>query len=118
MGSVKKGVLGNFTKFTGKHLCQSLFFNEVAGLRPATLLKKRLWYRCFPVNFAKFLRTLFLQSTSGRLLLPQLENYSACNSQTPKSQTCKSQANTLEALQFRLCVQRHMKIVFWIMLIP
>ena len=28
-------------------------------LRPATLLKKRLWHRCFPVNFAKFLRTLF-----------------------------------------------------------
>ena len=22
-----------------------------------TLLKKRLWYRCFPVNFEKFLRT-------------------------------------------------------------
>ena len=29
----KKGVLRNFTKFTGKHLCQSLFFNSVAGLR-------------------------------------------------------------------------------------
>ena len=29
----KKGVLSNFTKFTGKHLCQSLFFNKVAGLR-------------------------------------------------------------------------------------
>ena len=28
----KKGVLTNFTKFTGKHLCQSLFFNKVAGL--------------------------------------------------------------------------------------
>ena len=27
------------------------------GLRPATLLKKRLWHRCFPLNFAKFLRT-------------------------------------------------------------
>ena len=26
-------------------------------LRPATLLKKRLWHRCFPRNFAKFLRT-------------------------------------------------------------
>ena len=38
----KKGVLGNFAKFTGKHLCQSLFFNKVAGLRPAILLKKRL----------------------------------------------------------------------------
>ena len=25
--------------------------------RPATLLKKRLQHRCFPVNFAKFLRT-------------------------------------------------------------
>ena len=31
--SVKKGVLRNFTKFTGKHLCQSLFFNTVADLR-------------------------------------------------------------------------------------
>ena len=29
----KKGLLRNFTKFTGKHLCQSLFFNKVAGLR-------------------------------------------------------------------------------------
>ena len=29
----KKGVLRNFAKFTGKHLCQRLFFNKVAGLR-------------------------------------------------------------------------------------
>ena len=28
----KKGTLKNFAKFTGKHLCQSLFFNKVAGL--------------------------------------------------------------------------------------
>ena len=74
--SMKKGVLRNFTKFTGKHLCQSLFFNKVAGLRPATLLKKRLWHRCFPVNFVKFLRTPFLQNTSGRLLLGLPENIS------------------------------------------
>ena len=52
----KKGVLRNFTKLTGKHLCQRLFFNKAAGLRPATLLKKTLWHRCFPVNFVKFLR--------------------------------------------------------------
>ena len=38
----KKGVLRNFAKFTGKHLCHSLFFNKVAGLRTATLSKKRL----------------------------------------------------------------------------
>ena len=30
----KKGVHKNFTKFAGKSLCQSLFFNKVAGLRP------------------------------------------------------------------------------------
>ena len=36
----KKGALKNFTTFTGKYLCQSLFFNKVAGLRPATLLKR------------------------------------------------------------------------------
>ena len=29
----KKGVLRNLAKFTGKHLCQSLFFKKVAGLR-------------------------------------------------------------------------------------
>ena len=65
----KKGVLRNFTKFTGKHLCQSLFFNKVAGLRPATLLKKRLWHRCFPVNFVKFLRTPFFIEHLWWLLL-------------------------------------------------
>ena len=29
----------------------------------------QLWRRCFPVNFEKFLRTPFLQNTSGWLLL-------------------------------------------------
>ena len=67
--SVKKDVFRNFTKFTGKHLRQSLFFNKVAGLSPTTLLKKRLWHRFFPVNFVKFLRTAFLQNGSGQLLL-------------------------------------------------
>ena len=38
------------------------------------LLKKRLWHRCFPVNFAKFLRTPFSQNTSGRLLLCLLKS--------------------------------------------
>ena len=56
----QKSVLRNFTKFTGKYLCQSLFFNKVAGLS-ATLLKKRLWHRCFPVNFVKFLRAPFFK---------------------------------------------------------
>ena len=65
----KKGGLRNFTKFSGKHLCQRLFFNKVAGLRTATLLKKRLWHKCFPVNFAKFQRTPFLTEHLRWLLL-------------------------------------------------
>ena len=55
----KKGVFRNFAKLTGNHLCQSLFFNTDAALGPTILLKKRLWHRCFPVNFTKFLRTPF-----------------------------------------------------------
>ena len=57
--SMKKGVPRNFARFAGKNLCQSVFFNKVADLRPATLLKKRLWHRRFPVSFTKFPRTTF-----------------------------------------------------------
>ena len=49
----KKGILRNFARYTERNLCQSLFFNKVAGLRPITLLKMRLWHRCFPDNFIK-----------------------------------------------------------------
>ena len=71
---LKKGVLKNFAKSTGKRLCRSLSFNKVAGLRSAASLKKRLWHRCFSVNFAKSLRTPMYRTHlddcfSGRLLL-------------------------------------------------
>ena len=69
----KKCVIKNFTKFTGKHLCQSIFFNKVAGLTPSTFLKKRIWHRCFPVNFEKFLRNcIFIKHL--RWLLPYYKN--------------------------------------------
>ena len=35
-----KGVLKNFTKFSGKYLCRGLLFNKFTGPRPATLLKR------------------------------------------------------------------------------
>ena len=70
-------------------MCTSLFFNKVAVLRPetllkrdsgtdvflrsATLLKKRLWHRGFPVNFAKFLRTPFVTEHLRWLLLYVVE---------------------------------------------
>ena len=71
----KKGVLWNFLQFTEKHQYQILFFNKVAGLRPSTLLKKRLWHMCFPVNFAKFLRTLFFIEHLWWLLLNILQHH-------------------------------------------
>ena len=33
--------------------------------RPATLIKLRLWHKCFPVKFEKFLGASFSQNTSG-----------------------------------------------------
>ena len=72
-----KGVLRNFAKFIGKHVCQSFFFNKVADLRPATLLKRRLWHTCFPVNFTKFLRAPFLKEHLRWLLLQIIQRKTA-----------------------------------------
>ena len=54
----------------------SLFFDKVAVLRLASLLRKRFWRRCFPVNFEKCLRTPFLQNTTARLLFYGSSKYS------------------------------------------
>ena len=43
--SVTKGVLRTFAKFTGKHLCQALFYNKVAG--PEVFIGKRLCQSLF-----------------------------------------------------------------------
>ena len=60
--SVEKGVLKKFTKFAEKHLCQALFFNKVAALNPATLLKKRLWHRVFYWILKNFKEHLFYRT--------------------------------------------------------
>ena len=56
-----------FHKIYSKHLCQSLFLIKFQVW--SNFIKKRLWHKCFPVNFAKSLRTSFWQNTSGRLIL-------------------------------------------------
>ena len=53
----KKNCSRNSAKFTGKHLCQRLFF------------KKESLAQVFSCEFCEFLRTPFLQNTSGRMLL-------------------------------------------------
>ena len=70
----KTSVIKNVTIFTEKHLCWSLFFNKVAGLKAYNFIKKRLWHRCFPVNMAKLLRTAFFIEHLWWLLPDFLQN--------------------------------------------
>ena len=58
--SVKKGVLRNFTKLTGKHLCLGLFFNKVTGLRPATLLKKETLAQVLSCEFCEISNNTYI----------------------------------------------------------
>ena len=68
----KKNVFLEILKNSQENTCARVSF--LKKLQAATLLKKRLWHRCFHVNFEKFSRTPFLQSTSMRVLLnSQLE---------------------------------------------
>ena len=43
----EKGVLRNFTTWMRKQLCQSLFFNKVAGMRPENFIKKETLAQVF-----------------------------------------------------------------------
>ena len=58
-----------FTIFTEKHLCWSLFFDKVVVLGPATLFKKRIRHRCFPVTIEKILTALFIVHLRSVLLI-------------------------------------------------
>ena len=61
--SVEKGILKTFANFTGKHLCWNVLIHSVKNF-----VKKRLQHRCFPVKFAKLLRTPILKNICERLL--------------------------------------------------
>ena len=71
----KKSVLRNFTKFTGKHLCQSLFLIKLQARRfPADFVKflrtafytEQLWWLVLDVSTVLFLLVFNVQSTSAR----------------------------------------------------
>ena len=47
-------------------------FNRLAGFNTCNVLKKSLQQRCFPINIAKFLRTLILMKICEQLLLQLL----------------------------------------------
>ena len=52
---MKIGVLKNLAKFTGKHLCQRLFFNKVKG-QACNFIKKAL-ARLSPHEFCEIFKT-------------------------------------------------------------
>ena len=64
--SVKKAFL-KISQNSQENTCDSVSF--LIKERVSFLSKKRLWHRCFPANFANFLRTPYLQNTSAQLLL-------------------------------------------------
>ena len=47
---------------SGKHLCRRVFLKKSGRLKASKVLKNRLLHKCFPVSFARFLRTYFLQN--------------------------------------------------------
>ena len=55
--SVRKGVLRNITKFTGKHLCQSLFFNKVS--EACNFIKKEKLAQVFSCEFCEISKNIF-----------------------------------------------------------
>ena len=65
----KNDVLSNFAKFTERHLCQSLFFNKVAGLRLETLSQ------VFSCEFCKVSKNAFSYRTFWWLLLDVVSAY-------------------------------------------
>ena len=50
----------NFAKFTGKCLCQNLFFNKVAGLR--LFIKKETLVQVFSCKFCEISKNTFLRT--------------------------------------------------------
>ena len=81
----KKGVLKNYPKFTWKHLCWSIVFNKVAGLRPETLLKRDSSTGVFRWILWNFLRKPFLQNSSaGGFFLKDLFLSIFCNGKSFK----------------------------------
>ena len=62
-GVLRKKLFLKISENSQEGICARVAFLiklQALGLRPAALSKQRLCHRCFPVNFAEFLRTLFL----------------------------------------------------------
>ena len=80
------GVLKNFAKFTGKHLCHSIFLNKVTGLRLATLLKKETLTQMFSCAFCEIFKNAFFYRTPLVAASEELMNDPGCSQQQLQKQ--------------------------------
>ena len=84
----KKGVLRNFSKFTGKHLSQSLFLIKLQA-ETCNFIKKRLRHMCF--------------SECGKLLILNVVVKNLCNVR------CLSIKGKALVSSFRKCLEKQEK---------
>ena len=63
--SLRKSVLRNKIKFTGKHLCQSLFFNKVAG--SCNVIKNEALAQVFSCEFCEISKNKFFTERKSYL---------------------------------------------------
>ena len=72
------GVLKKFAKFTRKHLCQTLFFSKVAGLRPkaCNFIEKETLVQVFTFEFWEIFKNTFFNRTPrvAALIMYNMEN--------------------------------------------
>ena len=85
-------------------MSESLFYS----LSPATLLKCSLWRRCFPVDFAKFLRAHFLQNSSGGCFCGSLQLYK--NKTSPRVFFCNLSKNFRNIFFFLMYCKNFLKV--------
>ena len=88
----KKDVLRNFQN-SQESTCGGVF--SLIKLQAWSLLKDRLWHRCFPVNFWKFLRISFLTEQLWWLLLKCIKK----NSRTDKENYFQTSQKILEQIK-------------------
>ena len=62
-----KGAPKKFPKFIRKNLCQSLYFNKVEGLRPATLPEKETPTQVLCCEFCEIFKNTNLQNISNHI---------------------------------------------------
>ena len=74
--SIKK-LFSEISQNSQENICARVSF-LIKLQTSATLLKRRLWRRCFPVNFAKFLRTTLFTEHLRWLLLQKIIRLFTC----------------------------------------